>query len=386
MALRQWRSFCDVNPGTFFPRCYMFSEQNEKQAFIDDFNMTAACGILKWVLRSNGKSLQDDVISSQKEKKTVPEDIIVKALVACQLYLYYSTHEDEYDLICSRIINWEQFIDDYYQVMHHGAHIRNSDKYVDYCHQLLCKLRRVNPQLDIDGEKNIWILKPRNSSRGRGIHCRNDLKEICSFGNEWVVQKYIERPLLVYGTKIDLRQHFLITDWCPLTIWFYKHSFIRFSSQPFTLKSLDTAIHVCNNSIQRNLKNAPNRHPNLPEENMWHSDEFKEYLCTIGKEQVWDSIIIPGMKKALIQTMKATQENAMYKKNSFDLFGADFMFGENFQPWLLEINLKPDIIKDTSVMEKLVPPMVEDIVRVVIDYKDDPNCDLGGFELIYKQF
>ncbi|XP_018108973.2 tubulin monoglycylase TTLL3-like [Xenopus laevis] len=119
---------------------------------------------------------------------------------------------------------------------------------------------------------------------------------------------------------------------------------------------------------------------------MWHSDEFKEYLCTIGKEQVWDSIIIPGMKKALIQTMKATQENVIYKKNSFDIFGADFMFGENFLPWLLEINLKPDIEKDTSVMEKLVPPMVEDIVRVVIDYKDDPNCDLGGFELIYKQF
>ncbi|XP_041441549.1 tubulin monoglycylase TTLL3-like [Xenopus laevis] len=375
--------------------------------YLDDFNMTAACSILKWVLRSNGKSLQDEVIPSRKEKKTVPEEIIVKALVACQLYLYYSTHEDEYDLICSRIINWKQFRYDYYQVMHHGAHIQNSDKYVDYCHQLLCKLRRVNPQLDIDGEKNIWILKPRASSRGRGkricemgtqllfrgktkvqvtgINCRNNLKEICSFGNEWVAQKYIERPLLVYGTKIDLRQHFLITDWCPLTIWFYKHSFLRFSSQPYTVESLDTAIHVCNNSIQRNLKNAPNRHPNLPEENMWHSDEFKEYLCTIRKEQVWDLIIIPGMKKALIQTMKAAQKNVMYKKNSFDLFGADFMFGENFQPWLLEINLKPDIEKDTSVMEKLVPPMVEDIVRVVIDYKDDPNCNVGGFELIYKQ-
>ncbi|OCT92739.1 hypothetical protein XELAEV_18015801mg [Xenopus laevis] len=375
----------------------MFSEKNEKQAFINDFTMTAACGILKWVLRTNGKSLQDEVIPSRKKKKKakmafcmsdakmknhghariVPEDIIVTALVACQLHLYDSIHEDEDYLICSRIIKWTQFIRDYYQIMHHGAHIQNSEKYVEYCHKLLCKLRKVNPQLDIDGEKNIWILKPKALSRGRGIHCRNDLKEICSYGNGWVAQKYIERPLLVYRTKIDLRRHFLITDWYPLTIWF--------SSQPYTLESLDIPIHVCNNSIQRQSKNAPNRHPNLPEENMWHSDEFKEYLCTIGKEQVWDLIIIPGMKKALIQTMKANQTNVIYKKNSFDLFGADFMFGENFQPWLLEINLKPDIEKDTSVMEKLVPPMVEDIVRVVIDYKEDPNCNLGGFELIYKQ-
>ncbi|XP_041442971.1 tubulin monoglycylase TTLL3-like isoform X4 [Xenopus laevis] len=403
--LRQWCLSCDANPHTFFPRCYMFSEKNEKQAFIDDFTMTAACGILKWVLRTNGKSLQDEVIPSRKEKKEktafcmsdakinnhgpariVPEDIIVTALVACQFHLYDLTHEDEDDIICAGIVDRKHFISDYYRVMHHGAHIQNSDKYVDYCHQLLCKLRRVNPQLDIDGEKNIWISKPRALSRGRGIRCRNDLKDICSLGWKWVVQKYIERPLLVYGTKFDLRQHFLITDWHPLTIWFYKHSFLRFSSQPFTLERLDTAIHVCNNSIQRKLKNAPNRHPNLPEENMWHSDEFKEYLCTIGKEQVWDSIIIPGMKKALIHSMKATRENVKYKKNSYDLFGSDFLFGENFQPWLLEIQYKPDITKDTPVMKKIVPPMVEDILRVVIDYKDDPNCNVGGFELIYKQF
>ncbi|XP_041442990.1 tubulin monoglycylase TTLL3-like isoform X1 [Xenopus laevis] len=403
-VLRQWCLSCDANPHTFFPRCYMFSKINEKQAFIDDFTMTAACGILKWVLRTNGKSLQDEVIPSRKEKeektaicmsdakinnhgpaRIVPEDIIVTALVACQFHLYDLTHEDEDDIICAGIVDRKHFISDYYQVMHHGAHIQNSDKYVDYCHQLLCKLRRVNPQLDIDGEKNIWISKPRNLSRGRGIRCRNDLKDICSLGREWVVEKYIERPLLVYGTKFDLRQHFLITDWYPLTIWFYKHSFLRFSSQPFTLESLDTATHVCNYAIQKKLKNAPNRHPNLPEENMWHSDEFKEYLCTIGKEQVWDSIIIPGMKKALIHTMKATRENVKYRKNSFDLFGSDFLFGENFQPWLLEIQYKPGITKDTSVMWKIVPPMVEDMLRVVIDYKDDPNCNVGGFELIYKQ-
>lgn len=59
------------------------------------------------------------------------------------------------------------------------------------------------PQIDIDGVFNIWIVKPGNKCRGRGIQLMNNIKDIIGLINvpaqktRYVVQKYIGKIKIV---------------------------------------------------------------------------------------------------------------------------------------------------------------------------------------------
>ena len=84
---------------------------------------------------------------------------------------------------------------------------------------------------------------------------------------------------------------------------------------------------------------------------------------TQGKLDEWDTVIYPGMKQCIIGVLLASQETVDFRKNCFELYGADFMLSEDLRPWLIEINSCPCMAPSTSVTARMCAQCLEDAIK-----------------------
>ncbi|NXW63789.1 TTLL3 monoglycylase, partial [Eurystomus gularis] len=416
LNLRNLPWFDQADPNTFFPRCYRLGAMDEQQDFIEDFRLTAARSLLKRALEraedmpmgmeqplKSGEGAGESHIShpmlpTAGPGPPLPPQLVEDALQVCGQHLGSLGHQDidrDPPFPHMTSTDWDNFLHGYYRVVHEGARLALSAGQREQCQALLRRLAERLPQLGMEGDHNIWILKPGAKSRGRDIICTARLEEVLQLAGgsmtplsrvgKWVVQKYVERPLLIFGTKFDIRQWFLVTDWNPLTIWFYRESYLRFCSQPFSLHRLDPARHLCNVSIQKWFRPARAQHPQLPPDQIWSCHQLQAYLAQVGQVGAWHQVVVPSMKAAVVGALRSAQDLVRSHKSSFELYGADFLLGEDCQPWLLEINASPTMAPSSAVTSQLCASVQRDTLRVVIDHRNNPACSTGAFELIYKE-
>lgn len=153
--------------------------------------------------------------------------------------------------------------------------------------------------------KNIWILKPTGFNRGRGVSVFDSmekLKELLKYysegvletdpmqapstnsqvqfskgenyfpgpsttisnlnnlpniikSNSFVIQKYIEKPLLLHNRKFDVRVWVLVAQ--DMKVYFFKEGYLRTASELFSLTSESIAkrdVHLTNNAVQQYCK------------------------------------------------------------------------------------------------------------------------------------
>lgn len=116
--------------------------------------------------------------------------------------------------------------------------------------------------------KNVWIVKPgENTNRGNGINVASSLSEIKSLVQQsvdvgkatdvkdktFIVQKYIDNPLLINNRKFDFRCYGLMTSFNGhINGYFYEDAYIRTSCKEFDIENLDNKfIHLTNDAVQK---------------------------------------------------------------------------------------------------------------------------------------
>lgn len=111
-------------------------------------------------------------------------------------------------------------------------------------------------QKQSDPKRNMWIVKPANLSRGRGIYLIDDISEV-NVDDVSVISRYISNPLLINGHKFDLRIYVVVTSIDPLRIYVYKEGLARFASEEYSNKTSKSNkfMHLTNYSVNKKNEN-----------------------------------------------------------------------------------------------------------------------------------
>ena len=115
-------------------------------------------------------------------------------------------------------------------------------------------------------------------NQGRGIEIFNSLQEIQKFLSSrqlysyWVVQKYIERPMLFKGRKFDIRMWAFANH--KQDFYYYKKGYLRTSSDTYSLDNENNYVHLTNNCLQKHGDNYGKHEDG----NTVGFEAFQEYL------------------------------------------------------------------------------------------------------------
>lgn len=99
---------------------------------------------------------------------------------------------------------------------------------------------------------------------------------------------------------------------------------------------------------------------------------------------------MPRVKDIVIDTFLSSKRALMSGRNSFELFGFDFLIDEDFRVWLLEVNTNPYLGTPNDYMRNLVPQMLNDMFKIVLDPVFPPKVkplglNKNNFELVYRE-
>eukprot|EP00831_Metopus_contortus_P043121 TRINITY_DN34636_c0_g1_i1.p1 TRINITY_DN34636_c0_g1~~TRINITY_DN34636_c0_g1_i1.p1 ORF type:complete len:771 (+),score=107.57 TRINITY_DN34636_c0_g1_i1:230-2314(+) len=235
---------------------------------------------------------------------------------------------------------------------------------------------------EIEEGRNIWIVKPgENSNRGVGIKVTRSIREInlliSHSTHTFIIQKYIERPLLINRRKFDIRCFALVTSVCGhIKGYYYPEGYLRTSSSHFTLSRLSQDVHLTNEAIQVQFEDFGR----FEAGNKISYAEFQTYLDAKRPGEIdINTQILPTIKRIITDTLKSTYLflDPHRRIHTFELFGYDIMIDDDFKVYLIEANINPCLTVSSAFSAKFIPALVDNTLRIALDPLFPPPADFS---------
>lgn len=241
------------------------------------------------------------------------------------------------------------------------------------------------------GNQNVWIVKPVGSSCGKDISVCGGMKQVLTDvadkGYKCVVQKYIERPLLVReGRKFDIRQWVLVTSTSPLVIYGLSEFYCRLSGKTYDLSVegfSDPTVHLCNHAIQKETDSYDSKKNDYSSDPMYCDTMMTQQQFISDIEGKHDSCFIEShdsvVVKRIMNQIKDIAIGAVYSVRDklnrvsvgFEWLGLDLLVTDEFDVHMVECNVTPDTSRSTPVTSRLVNAAMADLSDLLLDARED---------------
>lgn len=224
----------------------------------------------------------------------------------------------------------------------------------------------------IDPKMFVWICKPADMSRGRGIFLFKDISDL-QYDCNAVVQQYIVNPLLIGGYKFDIRLYIAVPSFHPLTVYVFQEGIVRFSTEKFDLTALNNVFaHLTNTSINKHSPSYTADKETIGPGCKWTLTQLRHYLHqnSVDDRLLWARVINIIILTLLIQAPQVPKE-----KNCYELYGFDILIDNKLKPWLLEVNFSPAVSTDCQTDFLVKKPMIHDLMDM-LNFKES-DADRG---------
>ncbi|KAG1708392.1 hypothetical protein DVH05_025069 [Phytophthora capsici] len=248
----------------------------------------------------------------------------------------------------------------------------------------------------LEKEENTWIMKPSATNKGAEVNVIKDFKKLRSIVNEWtdirewVVQEYIQRPLLLRGRKFHIRVYVLAVG--GLKVFVYQHCLVLCALEQYHEADTDNNYSHITNTFQQQS------HPDFVEsECVLLLDDIEDILTEQGIADAAGkkTKILSDIGRITAETFDAYKgEFSVFQPlpNCFEIYGVDFMVDEDFNVWLLEFNPGPDFKQTGDRLHFVIRDLMADTLSVVTneffaENKEESakDAEIGAFAKVYDQ-